>query len=73
MKVEFKMKIITRSILSHTVFLIFSIFILTACAAIPGTLEVSFVPESQVIPQISEIEELPPVLESILFGGIDDR
>jgi hypothetical protein len=73
MKVETKMKIINRSNLGLTFLLVISIFSITACAAIPGTLEVSFVPESQAISQIAESEGLRPVLEAILFGGIEER
>lgn len=73
MEVEFKMKIFTRSKLSHTIVLILAILTITACAVLPGTLEVSLQPEAQVLTQTLVLEELKPVLDSILFGSIDQR
>ena len=73
MEVEFKMNMFTRSNLSRTILLILPILTITACAVLPGTLEVSLQPEAHVLTQTLVLEELKPVLDSILFGSIDQR
>ena len=67
------MNIFTRSNLFRTIVLILPILTITACAVLPGTLEVSLQPEAQVLTQTLVLEELKPVLDSILFGNIDQR
>jgi hypothetical protein len=57
----------------HSVFFFALLMILTACSTLPGTLEISLLPEPQANLQIMYMEELSPVLESILFGSIDER
>lgn len=49
------------------------LMLLAACAALPGTLEVSLQPESQTSSQTLFLEELSPVLEAIIFGTMDER
>jgi hypothetical protein len=73
MEVEIMMNKITRSNLSRTILFILPILTITACAVLPGTLEVSLQPEAQVLTHTLVLEELKPVLDSILFGSIDQR
>ena len=64
---------ITKKSLTHCIVFFLLLLTMSACAALPGTLEVSILPEASLIPQNSVLEELKPVLESILFGTIEDR
>lgn len=64
---------LTTSNLSRSLISFMLVMTISACAAIPGTLEVSLQPESQALAQSLTLEELDPVLQSILFGSIEDR
>ena len=63
----------TKKYLTNYLFFFLSLLTLSACSTIPGTLEVSFLPENNLLPQNLVLEELKPVLESILFGSVEDR
>jgi hypothetical protein len=47
--------------------------ILAACSLLPGTLEVGIEPELEHQTEITVMEELRPVLNAILYGGVQER
>jgi hypothetical protein len=65
---EFKMDIFTVPNLTRSIFFIALLVAMTACAVLPGTLEVSLQPEAQVVPQPTILEELNP-LEDVKTEG----
>ncbi|HUV25757.1 MAG TPA: hypothetical protein VMW34_00195, partial [Anaerolineales bacterium] len=62
------MNIFTVLNLTRSIFFIALLVAMTACAVLPGTLEVSLQPEAQVVPQPTILEELNP-LEDVKTEG----
>ena len=69
-----KMNIRLSKINKNNLLILLGLFpILAACSLLPGTLEVGIEPELEHQTEITVMEELRPVLNAILYGGVQER